>query len=80
MVTRHMKSENKILNQPYRQSVRYNFTNNKRKRHIITDTQGLLLGLKVHAANEHDSRSGLRVLERIRGRYERMEKIYADGG
>ncbi len=51
-----------------------------RKRHIITDTQGLLLGLKVHAANEHDSRSALRVLERIRGRYGRMKKIYADGG
>jgi transposase len=40
----------------------------------------LLLGLKVHAANEHDSRSALRVLERIRGRYGRMKKIYADGG
>lgn len=27
-----------------------------RKRHIVTDTQGLLLGLEVHAANEHDYR------------------------
>lgn len=50
------------------------------KRHVVTDTQGLLLGLKVHAANEHDSRSGLRVLERLKGRYGRMKKIYADSG
>ena len=51
-----------------------------RKRHIVTDTQGLLLGIKVHAANEHDSHSGLRVLERLKGRFERLKKIYADGG
>lgn len=25
-----------------------------RKRHIVTDTQGHLLHVKVHAANEHD--------------------------
>ncbi|MEG1523389.1 MAG: IS5 family transposase, partial [Bacteroidales bacterium] len=51
-----------------------------RKRHIVTDTQGLLLGIEVHAANEHDSRSGFRVLERLKGRFERLKKIYADGG
>ncbi|MEG1898027.1 MAG: transposase, partial [Mucinivorans sp.] len=52
----------------------------KRKRHIVTDTQGLLLGIEVHAANEHDSRSGFRVLEWLKGRFERLKKIYADGG
>lgn len=51
-----------------------------RKRHIITDTQGFLLGLKVHAANEHDSNAGWEVLRSIRGKYDRMKKIYADGG
>lgn len=51
-----------------------------RKRHIVTDSQGLLLGLVVHAANEHDSRSGLRVLEQLKGRHGRLKKIYADGG
>ena len=51
-----------------------------RKRHIVTDTQGLLLAVEVHAANEHDSRSGFRVLEQLKYCFERMKKIYADGG
>ena len=29
-----------------------------RKRHIVTDTQGHLLHVKVHAANTHDTVSG----------------------
>lgn len=33
-----------------------------RKRHIITDTQGLLLGIEIHAANQHDSRSAFAIL------------------
>ncbi len=51
-----------------------------RKRHIVTDTQGFLLGVKVHAANEHDSKAGWELLRSIRGKYDRMKKIYADGG
>lgn len=51
-----------------------------RKRHIVTDTQGLLLGIKVHAANEHDSKSGYKVLERLKGRFERMTKILQMAG
>lgn len=51
-----------------------------RKRHIVTDTLGLLLAIKVHAANEHDSKSGYRVLKELKGRFGRMKKIYADGG
>ncbi|MEG0012290.1 MAG: transposase [Muribaculaceae bacterium] len=51
-----------------------------RKRHIVTDTQGLLLAIKVHAANEHDSRSGWNVLKQLNGRHDRLAKIYADGG
>ena len=51
-----------------------------RKRHIVTDTQGLLLAVKVHSAQEHDSKSGLEVIESMEYRFERMEKIYADGG
>lgn len=34
---------------------------NGRKRHIITDTNGLILGAKVGAANEHDGKGGSRV-------------------
>lgn len=51
-----------------------------RKRHIITDTQGLLLSVKVHAANEHDSKAGFEVIEQLKWKFERMKKIYADGG
>lgn len=51
-----------------------------RKRHIVTDTQGLLLAVDVHPANEHDSKSAFGVLEQLRWRFDRMKKIYADGG
>jgi putative transposase len=51
-----------------------------RKRHIITDTNGLLLAVEIHAANENDGRAGFRVLNSLSGRFERMKKIYADGG
>ena len=51
-----------------------------RKRHIITDTNGWLLSVVVHAANEHDSQTGFGVMETLQYRFERMEKIYADGG
>lgn len=51
-----------------------------RKRHIVTDTEGLLLVVEVHAANRHDSKSGFKVISGLKGRFERMKKIYADGG
>lgn len=51
-----------------------------RKRHLITDTQGLLLAVRVHAANEHDSKAAFEVIEQLKWRCERMKKIYADGG
>jgi putative transposase len=51
-----------------------------RKRHIITDTNGLLLSVEIHTANEHDGKAGFRVIEALNYRFERMKKIYADGG
>jgi putative transposase len=51
-----------------------------RKRHIIVDTNGLLLTLEIHAANEHDGKAGFRVIKSLGSRFERMKKIYADGG
>jgi putative transposase len=51
-----------------------------RKRHIITDTNGWLLSVIVHAANEHDSQTGFEVMETLEHRFQRMRKIYADGG
>jgi putative transposase len=51
-----------------------------RKRHIITDSTGLLVCVEIHAANEHDGKAALRVIETLQDRFERMQKIYADGG
>ena len=38
---------------------------NGRKRHVLTDTLGLLLAVVVHPAKRHESRQAERVLERI---------------
>ena len=53
---------------------------NGRKRHIITDTMGLLLAVVVHAANVHDSKGATDVIALLKGRFERLVKIVADGG
>ena len=51
-----------------------------RKRHIITDTMGLLLAVVVHAANMHDSKGASDVIALLKDRFERLVKIVADGG
>lgn len=51
-----------------------------RKQHIVTDTLGLLMVVVVHAANVHDSKAAQEVLSRLRGRFNRLSKIFADGG
>jgi Transposase and inactivated derivatives len=51
-----------------------------RKQHIIVDTMGLLLGIIVHAANIHDSKGAMGVIEQLRHRFPRLSKIIADGG
>jgi len=51
-----------------------------RKRHIITDTMGLLLAVIVHAANEHDSKAAFDVIAQLKFRFSRLVKIIADGG
>ena len=51
-----------------------------RKRHMITDTNGWLLSVVIHAANEHDSQTGFEVMDTLRYCFGRMQKIYADGG
>jgi len=53
---------------------------NGRKRHIITDTMGLLLVVVVHAANVHDSKGAFDVIKLLHGRFGRLIKIAADGG
>ena len=51
-----------------------------RKRHILVDTLGLLLGVYVGAANEQDRDGAKTLLQRVVGWYGRLAKIWADGG
>lgn len=51
---------------------------NGRKRHVITDTLGLVWGVVVHSANKADGALARRVVEPLRGYLHRMEKILAD--
>ena len=51
-----------------------------RKRHIVTDTQGNLVGLLVHPADLQDRDGGSLVLASIRRLYPWLRHIFADGG
>lgn len=51
-----------------------------RKRHIVTDTQGNLVGLLVHPADVQDRDGGPRVLASIRRLYPWLRHVFADGG
>lgn len=51
-----------------------------RKRHIVVDTLGLIIGVVVHAADVQDRDGAKKVIEEIRFRCPRMEKLWADGG
>ncbi len=50
-----------------------------RKRHIVVDTQGLLLAVTVHPADIQDRDGAKLVLQRLLGRCPRLERIWADG-
>ena len=51
-----------------------------RKRHIVTDTEGHLLHVKVHAANTHDTVAGCHVFEGVLKRYPTLVGVCADAG
>lgn len=51
-----------------------------RKRHIVTDTIGLLVGLEVHSAGIQDRDGAPDVLKAIAVRYPMLRHIFADGG
>lgn len=51
-----------------------------RKRHIVTDTAGHLVGLVVHIASMQDRDGAVAVLASIRRLYPWLRHIFADGG
>ena len=51
-----------------------------RKRHIITDTEGNLVGLQVHSADIQDRDGAVGTLASIRSLYPWLRHIFADGG
>ena len=50
------------------------------KRHIATDTLGLLVGLVVHSAGIQDRDGAPDVLKRVAARYPTLRHVFADGG
>lgn len=53
---------------------------NGRKRHILVDTLGLLLGVYVRAASQQARDGAKTLLARVLGWYGRLATIWADGG
>ena len=51
-----------------------------RKRHILVDTIGNLLGVVVHAANIHDTKAGIMVVDKSLQIYPTIKAISADAG
>ena len=51
-----------------------------RKRHIVTDTVGHLLHIKVHQANTHDTVGGCPVFEKALEKYPTLKGVCADAG
>ena len=51
-----------------------------RKRHIVVDTMGNLLDVVVHAANLHDTKSGILVARKVMAQYPTIKAFSADAG
>ena len=51
-----------------------------RKRHIVVDTMGNLLDVVVHAANLHDTKSGILVARKVMAQYPIIKAFSADAG
>lgn len=52
----------------------------RRKCHIVVDTMGHLLAIVVHAANTHDTKSGIQAAKKACQRYSAIERVCADAG
>jgi putative transposase len=49
-----------------------------RKRHIVTDTQGFLLAVLIHAANIQDNHGAVPLLATLRQTFPKLQLIFAD--
>jgi transposase len=49
-----------------------------RKRHIVTDTQGLLLAVRLHEANIQDPHGAVPLLRGLRRSFPKLRHIFAD--
>jgi putative transposase len=49
-----------------------------RKRHIVTDTNGFLLALRVHEANIQDPHGAVPLLHDLRRRFPKLQHVFAD--
>ncbi len=51
-----------------------------KKRHLLVDTEGLLLCAMVHAANVQDRAGGVLLMSTLFGLFPFLLKLYTDGG
>ena len=51
-----------------------------RKRHIVVDTMGNLLAISVHAANIHDTKSGINPARKAFDKYPTIQRFCGDDG
>ena len=51
-----------------------------RKRHIVVDTMGNLLSVSVHAANIHDTKSGINPAKKAYEKYPTIQRFCGDDG
>jgi putative transposase len=49
-----------------------------RKRHLVTDTEGWLLAVQVHAADVQDNHGAVPLLKVVRRRFARLRHLFAD--
>lgn len=52
----------------------------RRKHRIVVDTLGNLLDVVVHAANIHDTKSGILVARKVMAQYPTIKAFFADAG
>jgi hypothetical protein len=51
-----------------------------RKRHIVTDLEGHILQVTVHAVNRYDTVAGCEVFEKAVKKYPSLQGVCADAG